>query len=165
MYKYYVELDGTSIVMSEELLEKNDIIRLDEDGEFNSYRVREVDGNKLSLRLLKTLKDIEKGVRYEIEGEELFFENRLSKNQIIEVYDRLYKVVNIEKKTSILELEELDRKNVRAIYGVYESKSHLGLDVHDRESDNYLAEGYFYSKTKAMGYVMKERSKGRKVNL
>lgn len=165
MNKYYVELDGTSIVMSNELLEKNDIIRLDEDGEFNSYRVREVDGNKLSLRLLKTLKDIERGVRYEIEGKELFFENRLSKNQIIEVYDRPYKVVNIEKKTNILELEELDRKNVRAIYGVYESKSHKGLDVHDRETDSYLAEEYFYSKGEAIGYVMQERSKGRKVSL
>lgn len=165
MYKYYVELDGTSIAMSEELLEKSDIIQLDEDGEFNSYRVREVDGDKLSLRLLKTLKDIEKGVRYEIDGEEIFFDNRLSKNQIIEVYDRLYKIIDIEKKTNILELEELDRKNVRAIYGVYESKSHLGLDAHDRESDNYLAEEYFYSKAKAMRYVMKERGKGRKVSL
>lgn len=165
MHKYYVELDGVSIIMSNELIEKNDNLRLNEDGELNFYKVRSKKRNNLSLRLMKTLKNTEEGVRYESSEKELFFENRLSKNQMIEVGGYLYKVIDIEKKTNVLNLEALSRKSVRAVYGAYESKAHEGLDIHDRENGSYLAEKYFYSKSEAIGYVMQERSKGRKVSL
>lgn len=165
MHKYFVELDGTSIIMSEDLLEKNDFLKLNEDGEINFYRVGNVNKKNVSLKLIKAIENKDDGVRYDYSDIDVFYENRISKNQTILVDGLLYKVLSIEKKTNKLELESVNVKTASSVFGVYESKSHEGLDVRDRETVNYLAEKYFSRKGEAFGYVMQERSKGRKVSL
>lgn len=169
MKKYLVDLDGVSVIMSYGELSKGDLLTLDEDGETILYRVREVKENALELRWVKALEPLSseesgEGVRYQFEGVDIFFENRLSKNQTIVVNNRPYKVLNVEKKTRSLELEKLETILAHSVYGVYLSRASEGLNIRDREKDGYVAEKYFKSRMKAFGYIMQERGKGRMVS-
>lgn len=166
MNVYLVELDGINMIQSDEEINKGDLIILYEDGIPNHYRVRGKYGQNLNLRLVKAVRQSKDGIKYYLDDVELLYENRLSKNQLIIAYGgMLYKVLDIEKKSNILTLEEQEHIAAWSIYGVYESRVDEGLDIHDREKNGYKAEKYFESYGKAIGYVMKERGKGRKVSL
>lgn len=165
MFKYNVELDGVSIVQLEEELTKGDSVAVHTVGEVNYYRVGKVEVENLTLKMLKTVEPEEEGVKYLYQDEEYIFGNRLSKNQLIKVKGKLNKVVNIEKKTNILTLEEQELKEAYTLYCVYESKSEEGKTVRDRGKDSYSAEACFTDWKEAVRYVQVERTKGRKVSL
>lgn len=165
MERYFVELDGVSIIEVEGKLNKGDAVTLHEVGEVNYYRVRSVEGGRVVFRLMKVLGEVTEGVRYEYGGQELYFENRLSKNQTVQVNGKVYIVKDIQKKTNILTLEEMESTLAYALYGVYKNRSDEGLTVRDRETGDYVAEAYYRDWGAALRHVSEERSKGSKMSL
>lgn len=163
MNKYFVELDGISLISSHLPLGKGDFVSLSDDGEVHHYRVRDKKDRAVNLRLVKTVCNTVDGVKYYLDDLELFFENRLSKNQFIVVNGYLCKVADIEKKTNSLTLEVQDEIVTQVIYGVYESRSEKESHK-EREKESCIAEKYFTNWGKAFGYIMTERAKGRKVS-
>src|SRR6185312_5702698 len=168
MKKYFVELDGISIITSTDTIEKGDLLLIsysDYADDYDYYKVGNVNGCNLSLKLVKYTVDTEEETKFEyaLNGNQLFFDNRPSKNQLIMVMGALCQIKDIDKNTKELTVDVLKYKTSIAQYGVYESKK--GLTVHDRELGDYVAERYFTERFDAIGYIMKERGKGRKISL
>lgn len=165
MNKYYVELDGFSIIKSNDVIYKDDLLLITDEYDREFYRVANNSDGNLTLRRVKSVSNTtsEAKNRYTLDGKSYYFENRLSKNQNINIFGVLLKVLDIKKEFNELEVETLDFKIAKAAYGVYERKE--GLSIRDREKNGYLAEKYFNDQYDAIGYVAEERGKGRKVSL
>ena len=168
MNKYFVELDGISVVTSIDNIEKGDLTLLfsNNDAEdYSYYKVGSMNGKLLSLKLVKYMGDTSEKTKFEyvLGDKEVYFETRPSKNQIVEVFGVMYQIKDIDKSTKELVVDKLDCKDAMALYGVYESQQ--GLTIHDREKDGYAADRYFTERFDAIGYVMQERIKGRNVSL
>lgn len=165
MNKYYVELDGYSVLTSKDNVVKDDLLLIADEYEKDFYKITNNSDGNLSLRRIKVASSTTKDAKnkYTLDGKSYHFENRLSKNQTINIFGVLFKVVNIKKEYNELQVETLKFKVASAAYGVYERKE--GLTIRDREKNDYLAEKYFNRQIDAVGYAMQERGKGRKVSL
>lgn len=163
MYKYLTEMDGFSVIVADKELDKNVIVFISSSDDKGFYKVSKVDECKVEFRLMKYVEPLQEETKNQFSyNDKMYsFENRLSKNQNVLLDDKLYTVKGVDKKTKELDLEEVDYINVCAQYGVYEVKE--GRSVYDREI-RYEAEKYFYDHMDAIGYVMQERQKGRKVS-
>lgn len=155
---YSVELDGISLVSSDYHLFKDDLLLIHGNFESVFYRAVEVsDTEIIRARILKyaeplDIDDDRKSVEYQFDGKSVRFLNRISKNQSILIDDNMYVVDYILKNDDKLELSlnKVYHKPLHAIYRVY-------------ESGNGVVNA-FYDWGQALGYIMKERSKGRKVH-
>lgn len=167
MNKYYVDLDGISMITTYDNLMKGDTLSIDELGEKVYYRIREVDGKKLVLRLIRVANSVSKPTkfRYKNETDERFyFENRLSVGQSVSANGSLYKMERKEDVRGLL-MVPVATKSAQVLYGVYKNRLEEGLSNSHRESVGYSAELYTTSYREAIIYVSKERSKGRKISL
>lgn len=163
--KYYVELDGISTIEVEGEINKGEVLLLDDGSEIVYYKVAGVEEDKVALRLLKYITNTQEETKnvYLYESSNLYFENRVSKNQILLLNDSLYQVLDIDKQAKELKLNKLEYKSSVALYSVYKSVD--GLTIRDRDKAGYEALKTFTDRFDAIGYVMLKRSEGFKVSI
>ena len=157
MLFYKVELDGFSWVKSDVELEEQFgmLVSVTNNGETSIYRIKEIKNDSLKLTMTKFVSDVEEETKfsYIVDGETLYFSNRLSKNQTISFNSKLCKVINV--KGSELELEYLETLELSPVFPVYESGIKRTLDNVD-----FL----FFDWGQALIYIAKQREKGRRVS-
>jgi hypothetical protein len=159
---YNTEMDGFSLVKSKVELCKGDFALIDSHVGEGVYKVSSIIDEKVSFSLVKYLTPVEfeTNNRFIIDGVEHSFVNRPSKNQMILIGNDLHKVESIAKETKEIITERVVTKEVKAQYAVYDR------DLYNSRRENRWqnADRIFDEWGEALGYIMNERSSGRKVS-
>lgn len=165
MVVYQTEMDGFSLVEIEKGVSNKDLVLLKSGFEESFYTVSKVTDKDISFKLFKYTEPVieETSNIYKVGINSYNFINRPSINQTIFIDNKLFKIISIDKKEKTLELEELKFTIVSALYGIFGEVE--GLGYRDRNSDGYKPLKYFKDWSEAYGYVLSERSKGKKVSL
>lgn len=157
MNRYSIDMDGFSFVRSPfvEALFVGDYLLIEDGyGEQTIQKIssiRQTDGREaLEGKKVKATSPVETETKnkYTIQGVPCYFENKLSKNQLILVNNRLFVVEQFEKETDTLHLKKELLKKVVAQYAVYNQQASRSPE-------------YFFEKWgDAFGMVCKKRSEG-----
>jgi hypothetical protein len=161
MKQYKTDMDGFSLVQVDKELNKDDLVLVNGNFEQSFYKVSEVTDEKAVFKLFKYIEPekLETSLKYTFEGIEYNFVNRPSKNQSIYVNEKFYKILDIEKETKTLILEELPYETVNAVYVVYNNE----LTGNSRDPRR-VVEKQFLNWSDAHSYIVDGRSKGKKLS-
>jgi hypothetical protein len=162
--KYKITLDGTPYLYSSsnQDLEVGDVIVIaDEHQEMTVQKITSLvykkDYKYLEAKWLKVTEPTNEESKnsYLIEEVEYYFENKLSKNQMILAAGELYTVEGIEKGTKNLHLNKVDTKKTKRLYAVYNNQG-----LNNKTGERFPE--YFYEQWgDAFGVVLKNRFTGK----
>jgi hypothetical protein len=162
--KYTVTLDGSNYISPtlNENLEVGDVITIsDEHQEVTVQKITSSaykNGYKhLEVKWLKVTEPTQEETKnlYFIDNIEYYFENKLSKNQMILAGGKLYTIEGIEKETKKLLLNKTTTKETKRLYAVYNNQ-----ELIKKTGDRFPE--YFYEQWgDAFGVVLKNRFSGK----
>lgn len=158
---YDTEMDGFSLAESKEEIHKEEFALVVSRGEESVYRITDITGSHVSFKSVKFIipSDCETSNMFIVNDIKHPFENRLSVNQMILIEKSLHRVLSIDKDTKAITSEEIKLRQVRALYPVYDRWQHNGRGVHWHQSEEM-----FTKWEDALGYIIQERGKGRRVS-